>query len=239
MGFYKLSRGSIEGTFQQDSIASSSSRWGALTFGVVSSIQGDLLNILKLDPFDGQLAGSPSASSVMQKLVDQARIPQASLIYWPSPSGNDDARGKVVFGGSIQDLTPGWKVVSIPQSPRMPHYWAVDVQRISLKSQASSPWNVKLCEASPQVGCRLILETASTIISAPATVVDVLTRHLKPNLDCSAMDQLPSLVFEFTGVSDPLVLPGSHLVSQLNLDTDLLPTDEHQTVCTNRIDVFE
>ncbi|KAL1508024.1 hypothetical protein AB1Y20_007621 [Prymnesium parvum] len=103
---------------------------------------------------------------------------------------HDMEPGRLQVGGEV----PGLQYATLPVSGSS--HWAIKVEGISLVSSTAET-QLPGCEGS---GCEAIVDSGTSLIALPKTVIDVVLAHLgSVESDCSDVSELPTLRFRAGG----------------------------------------
>jgi len=102
-------------------------------------------------------------------------------------SDSDQEESEITFGEVKEEHMVGdmfWVPVSRPSG-----YWQVAMEDIAINNEKKG-----ICS-----GCQVAVDTGTSMLAGPTTVIDELTRRLDVKSDCSNYDSLPDLGFVVQG----------------------------------------
>jgi len=181
--------GEMSGVYVRDNVC----------FGAEICAQGNLIAATEesdepfsLVPFDGilglslpQMAEGPSFS-ILDRMVQSGAFeePIFSVFF-----GNDGEQSEITFGKyekSRMETALFWAPVTTPG------YWQVAMEDITLADQ-----RLNLCSAAGH--CQVAVDTGTSLLAGPSTVVDTLVEKLGVADDCSNVKSLPDIGFIVEG----------------------------------------
>jgi len=141
-----------------------------------------------LVPFDGilglslpQMAEGP-AFSVLDALVTSGHLQDSAFgVFF----GDEDEQSEITFGSYKREKMATelfWAPVTVPG------YWQVAMEDVTLDNK-----NLGLCTA--QQKCQVAVDTGTSLLAGPSTVVATLVQKLQVADDCSNLKSLPDLGF--------------------------------------------
>ncbi|KAL1514655.1 hypothetical protein AB1Y20_003745 [Prymnesium parvum] len=156
-------------------------------------------------PFDGILGlGLPALAiegtvPLFDNIIRQRILESNSFSFYLSPKA--DGTSRIVFGGADPELYTG-PLMWIPLQPSC--YWEMLVTDIELNGEPLS--------ACPEQGCRIAVDSGTSLFTGPAAHVGILMSRLRPllrpNCDLSA---LPTLNFRLRD-ANLLLEPGDYVL---------------------------
>jgi len=181
--------GEMSGVYVRDNVC----------FGSEICAQGNLIAATEesdepfsLVPFDGilglslpQMAEGPSFS-ILDRMVQSGAFeePIFSVFF-----GNEGEQSEITFGKyqkSRMETALFWAPVTTPG------YWQVEMEDITLADQ-----RLNLCSDANH--CQVAVDTGTSLLAGPSTVVDTLVEKLGVADDCSNVKSLPDIGFIVEG----------------------------------------
>ncbi|KAM6159373.1 pepsin A [Rhynchocyon petersi] len=160
-------------------------------------------SFLYYSPFDGILGlaypsiSSSGATPVFDNMWNQGLVPQDLFSVYLS--SNDQSGSVVMFGGidsSYYTGTLNW----VPLSSE--GYWQITVDSITMNGESIA------CSGS----CQAIVDTGTSLLSGPTNAIANIQSYIGASqnsngqmvVSCSAINNLPDIVFTINGVQYPL-----------------------------------
>lgn len=141
-----------------------------------------------LVPFDGilglslpQMAEGPSFS-ILDRMVQSGAFEQPLFSVF---FGNEGEQSEITFGSYKKDRMETelfWAAVTTPG------YWQVKMEDITIADQ-----RMNLCSGGN--GCQVAVDTGTSLLAGPSTIVDTLVEKLQVADDCSNLNKLPDVGF--------------------------------------------
>jgi pepsin A len=181
--------GEISGVFVQDDICVGSICDNGYFVGATEETDDPFSSF----NFDGVLGLALQEMSqgpqfnMMDRMVNNHRLKRPLFSVFLSDS--DAEVSEITFGDVKQDHMIGdmvWAPVSRPSG-----YWQIEIGDIAINDAPAS-----LC-----TGCQVAVDTGTSQLAGPSSVIDALTKTLKVDADCSNMNSLPKLGFTIGGAS--------------------------------------
>ena len=177
--------GSVEGMLGQDTFAFGPVRVKGQTFGRITREIGSVFSSGDFDGILGLSFPSLSATSyrpVFDSIVDQHLLGQNSFSFY---YGKDHAEDSAwILGAPNPSLFTGpimWVHVHRPM------YWEVELRDVLLGDQSIN--------ACPDPPCRAVLDTGTSLLTAPSTEMNRILRQLDIPDDCSSLAHLPVITY--------------------------------------------
>eukprot|EP00400_MALV-I_sp_L67-5_P000919 gene919-926_t len=146
----------------------------------------------ELVPFDGILGLSlkemseSSDFNFFQNLIDQKVLERNCFAVF---FGDDNEPSEITFGSFKKERMLSkfhWVDVSVPG------YWQISLEDIQVNNQ-----KLNLCAENN--GCNVAIDTGTSLLAAPSSIVEQLAESLNINEDCTNYDTLPNLGFIISG----------------------------------------
>ncbi|XP_075404152.1 pepsin A [Tenrec ecaudatus] len=160
-------------------------------------------SFLYYSPFDGILGlaypniASSGATPVFDNMWNQGLVPQDLFSVYLS--ANDQSGSVVMFGGIDSSYYTG-NLNWVPLSSE--GYWQITVDSITMNGESIA------CNG----GCQAIVDTGTSLLSGPSNAITNIQSYIGASqnsngqmvVSCSAINNLPNIVFTINGVQYPL-----------------------------------
>lgn len=179
----KFGTGSIEGDFYEDNFCV-----GPLCSKVrfIASTQ-QTAQPFSTTPFDGILGlGFKDLSlgnhfNILDSLLQTGHLPKSTFSVFLA----DEGTSEISFGG-VKSSRLASDIVWAPVTRKS--YWQVGVEDIMIGNKRS-----KLCGHQ---GCQVAVDTGTSMLAGPSSLVAALRKKINPQVDCSNFDALPDIGFK-------------------------------------------
>lgn len=204
--------GQIEGNFYSDELCLSESLCATVHF--IAAVD-ETSDPFKNQPYDGILGLGLNALSmdkgfnIVNDLFAAGKLPLNLFSVALSDSGNSE----ITFGGYRPELLAS-EITWLPVSSDS--YWQINVNDLAFDGK-----NTGLCDG----GCKAIVDTGTSMLAGPSSLVKQLTERIGARVDCSNWEVLPKLGFNV----------GSHILNLLPEDY----MDRDSGVCTFAISTVD
>uniref|UniRef100_A0A8D0B9G8 Gastricsin n=1 Tax=Salvator merianae TaxID=96440 RepID=A0A8D0B9G8_SALMN len=197
--FLQYGSGNLAGFFGYDTLTVSVTNLPNTNFGLSENEPG--ANFIYAE-FDGILGMAyPSlavggATTALEKMLQEQLLSQPVFSFYLSRS---QYGGEVVFGGADPRLYSG-EISWAPVTQEL--YWQIGIQEFSIGGQATG-W----CSQ----GCQAIVDTGTSLLTVPQQYMGSFLNEVGAQqnqygqvVECSSVQNLPTISFTINGVSFPL-----------------------------------
>ncbi len=180
--------GIVIGEINQDVLHIGGIRIKKQKFAEILDESGDVFSAGK---FSGILGlGFPGMAAyninpVFDNIIKQKKLDRNIMSFYYSYNENHD--GEVIFGDINKDKFHG-ELEYYPLVEK--YYWTIKMDDVKLGDKS-----LGLCKN----GCLAVIDTGTTLISAPTSDLKILLDSININSDCSGMENGPVLKFVFNG----------------------------------------
>ena len=194
--------GSCTGFLSQDDIIVGGQTITGFTFGEVTTEAADVLGQA---PFDGVIGMGPAAAAdnkapmPMQMLVDQKKIVHNIFAYYLASGGK--AGSTLTLGGTDSSFYTG----DFTYTPIITYGWAKQIRMWMISAS-----DIKIGDTSTKacgwlLGCQSVVDTGTSVIAGPIAAMNKIIAQIgNVTEDCSNVNSLPTVTFNFGGHDFPL-----------------------------------
>lgn len=195
--------GSLTGFFGYDTLTVQNIQVPNQEFGLSENEPGTNFVYAKFDGIMGM--GYPSlaagrATTALQGMLQEGALNSPVFSFYLSSQQSSQNGGEVIFGGVDSNLYTG-QIYWSPVTQEL--YWQIGIEEFLIGGQASG-W----CSQ----GCQAIVDTGTSLLTVPQQYMSVLLQatgaqedqYGQFSVDCSSIQNLPTLTFIINGVQFPL-----------------------------------
>ncbi|XP_074833369.1 gastricsin [Carettochelys insculpta] len=203
--------GSLSGFFGYDTVTLQNIVVTHQEFGLSENEPGTNFLYAEFDGILGMAYPSLSvggATTVLQGMLQENLLSQPIFSFYLSSQSSSQYGGEVIFGGVDSNLYSG-QIYWAPVSEEL--YWQIAIDEFSISGQATG-W----CSQ----GCQAIVDTGTALLTIPQQLMDDFLQDVGAQeneygeyvVDCSSVQNLPTISFTINGVSFPLP-PSAYILS--------------------------
>lgn len=195
--------GSLTGFFGYDTLTVQNIQVPNQEFGLSENEPGTNFVYAKFDGIMGM--GYPSlaagrATTALQGMLQEGALNSPVFSFYLSSQQSSQNGGEVIFGGVDSNLYTG-QIYWAPVTQEL--YWQIGIEEFLIGGQASG-W----CSQ----GCQAIVDTGTSLLTVPQQYMSALLQatgaqedqYGQFSVDCSSIQNLPTLIFIINGVQFPL-----------------------------------
>ncbi|KAI5279009.1 gastricsin [Manis pentadactyla] len=195
--------GSLTGFFGYDTLTVQNIQVPNQEFGLSENEPGTNFIYAKFDGIMGM--GYPSlaagrATTALQGMLQEGALNSPVFSFYLSSQQSSQNGGEVIFGGVDSNLYMG-QIYWAPVTQEL--YWQIGIEEFLIGGQASG-W----CSQ----GCQAIVDTGTSLLTVPQQYMSALLQATGAQedqygqfyVDCSSIQNLPTLTFIINGVQFPL-----------------------------------
>ncbi|KAI5936086.1 gastricsin [Manis javanica] len=195
--------GSLTGFFGYDTLTVQNIQVPNQEFGLSENEPGTNFVYAKFDGIMGM--GYPSlaagrATTALQGMLQEGALNSPVFSFYLSSQQSSQNGGEVIFGGVDSNLYTG-QIYWAPVTQEL--YWQIGIEEFLIGGQASG-W----CSQ----GCQAIVDTGTSLLTVPQQYMSALLQatgaqedqYGQFSVDCSSIQNLPTLTFIINGVQFPL-----------------------------------
>ncbi|XP_053103191.1 gastricsin-like [Hemicordylus capensis] len=229
--FLQYGSGNLAGFFGYDTMTLQNIAVAKQEFGLSKNEPGTNFIYAQFDGILGMAYPSLAvggATTALQTMLQENLLSQPIFSFYLSRQPNSQYGGEVVFGGVDTRLYSG-QIYWAPVTQEL--YWQIGIQEFSIGGQATG-WCSQGCQAIVDTGTSLLTVPQQYMANFLQSVGAQQNQYGEYTVDCSTVQNLPTISFTINGISFPLP-PSAYILNNngyctVGIEPTYLPSQNGQ-----------